>query len=130
MLIVDASCLFEVVAATPKGPTIAARIEEATSLGAPHAIDVEVISTIRSRHLAGDLDATLASLAVARLRDWNGERFPHQPLLERAWELRANVRGWDAMYVALAESLAAPLLTTDARLASTTGPRCAIEVLP
>lgn len=33
------------------------------------------------------------------------------------------------MYVALAESLDAPLLTSDSRLASATGPTCAIEVV-
>lgn len=53
----------------------------------------------------------------------------HQLLLDRAWELRANVRGWDAMYVALAELLDATLLTTDARLARAVGPRCRIDVL-
>jgi hypothetical protein len=35
----------------------------------------------------------------------------------------------DAAYVALAEAAEAVLLTADARLSHTTGPRCAIEVL-
>ncbi|MDN5804141.1 MAG: DUF3375 family protein [Microlunatus sp.] len=48
-------------------------------------------------------------------------------LLGRAWELRATVRGWDAMYVALAELMDARLLTTDVRLARAIGPRCQIE---
>ena len=39
------------------------------------------------------------------------------------------MRGWDAMYVALAEALEAVLLTTDRRLAAAPGPACAIEVL-
>jgi predicted nucleic acid-binding protein len=38
------------------------------------------------------------------------------------------VRGWDAMYVALAEALDAPLLTTDARLAAAQGPTCRFEL--
>jgi predicted nucleic acid-binding protein len=33
------------------------------------------------------------------------------------------------MYVALAEALAAPLLTTDRRLAAATGPACSIELI-
>ena len=44
-------------------------------------------------------------------------------------ELRGNLTVYDAAYVALAEALDAPLLTADARLAKTSGPRCPIEVL-
>lgn len=39
------------------------------------------------------------------------------------------MRGWDAMYVALAEALGVVLLTTDRRLAAATGPACTIEVI-
>lgn len=66
---------------------------------------------------------------VAGLHDWPGERFGHRPLLERAWRLRETVRGWAAMYVALAELLGAALITRDLRLAEAPGPRCPIEVL-
>ena len=37
----------------------------------------------------------------------------HEPLIERTWQLRADLTA----YVALAESLGATLLTCDARLA-------------
>jgi len=50
-------------------------------------------------------------------------------MLERCWELRANLTVYDAAYVALAELLGAPLVTADAKLAATPGPTCAIEVL-
>lgn len=66
---------------------------------------------------------------MADLRHWPGERYGHRDLLARAWELRAAVRGWDAVYVALAEALDATLLTTDARLAAAPGPECRIEVV-
>ena len=66
---------------------------------------------------------------VADLRDWPGERFDHRLLLDRAWDLRDNIRSWDALYVALAEVLGATLVTRDGRLASATGPVCAIEVI-
>jgi predicted nucleic acid-binding protein len=36
--------------------------------------------------------------------------------------------GWDAAYVALAETLGATLITLDAHLARATGPRCRVEV--
>jgi predicted nucleic acid-binding protein len=53
----------------------------------------------------------------------------HRWLLERAWQLRDSVRGWDAFYVALAEAFDATLITLDARLGRAHGPTCRIEVL-
>lgn len=128
MLIVDASCLFEVVADTPRAQQIAARLAEDPDQAAPHVIDVEVLGLIRAQHLHGRLDATAAAQAVGDLRDWPGERAGHQWLLERAWQLRESIRGWDAFYVALAEAFDATLLTLDGRLARAHGPRCRIEV--
>jgi predicted nucleic acid-binding protein len=128
MLVVDAGCLFEVLAATAQAEPIRRRLGEDQDWAAPHAIDVEVYSTIRLLHRSGRLDLSAAAQAVSELAEWPGERFTHAVFLERAWELRDNVRGWDAMYVALAEALDAPLLTTDARLARASGPRCRIEL--
>jgi len=45
------------------------------------------------------------------------------------WQLRANLTGYDAAYVALAELLEAPLVTADEKLASSPGHRARIEVL-
>lgn len=129
MLVVDASCLFEVVAATPRAPSIRERLAADDDQWAPHVIDVEVFSVIRRHHAAGLLDDTAADLAIADLRDWPGERVSHRGLLARAWKLRDNIRGTDAMYVALAEALGATLLTTDHRLARATGPTCPIDVV-
>ena len=129
MLIVDASCLFEVVADTPRAPTIRSRMSTDVDQLAPEVIDVEVLGVIRTQYLRSRLDGTAATQAVADLRDWPGERIGHRWLLERAWELRHSVRGWDAFYVALAESMDATLLTLDARLANAHGPTCHIEVV-
>ena len=129
MLVVDASCLFEVVADTPRAGEIAARLAADADHAAPHVIDAEVLGVIRAQYLRGRLDGTAAGQAVADLRDWPGERFGHRWLLDRAWELRASVRGWDALYVGVAEAFDATLLTLDARLAHAHGPTCRIEVL-
>jgi predicted nucleic acid-binding protein len=128
MLVVDASCLFEVVADTPRAGEIAARLAADVDQMAPHVVDVEVMGVIRAQYLQGRLDGTAAGQAVADLRDWPGERFGHRWLLERAWELRNSVRGWDAFYVALAEAFNATLLTMDERLARTHGLTCRIEI--
>jgi len=47
----------------------------------------------------------------------------------RIWDLRENLSSYDAAYVALAELLDAPLLTTDARVGLVPGLPCAVEVL-
>jgi predicted nucleic acid-binding protein len=129
MLVVDASCLYEVLADTPGAEPIRARLLSDDDHAAPHLVDAEVLGVIRRHHLLGALDTTAADQAVADLRTWPGERYGHRLLLPRAWELRHSVRSWDALYVALAEGLGATLITMDARLASADGPTCAIEVL-
>lgn len=129
MLVVDASCLFEVLTRTRRAAAVDRWLAASDDHVAPHVIDVEVFGVIRREHLRGHLDRTEAAQALEDLDAWPAERFPHGPLLSRAWELRDSVRGWDAMYVALAEALEAVLITTDRRLAATTGPSCRIEVV-
>ncbi|MCZ3389260.1 MAG: PIN domain-containing protein [Actinomycetia bacterium] len=129
MLIVDASCLFEVVAGSASAETVRQRMALDNDQIAPHVVDVEVLGVVRKHRLLGLLDDTAAAQAVEDLRDWPGERFGHRSLLERAWELRDTVRSWDAMYVALAEIMDGTLLTLDARLARVQGLECLIEVV-
>jgi predicted nucleic acid-binding protein len=45
------------------------------------------------------------------------------------WELKANLTAYDAVYLALAELLEAPLVTADARMSKAPGARVAIEVI-
>lgn len=113
----------------PGAEAIRERLTTDVDHAAPHVIDVEVFGVIRREHLRGRLDRTEAAQAVEDLEAWPGERFAHRPLLARAWQLRDMVRGWDAMYVALAEALDAVLVTTDRRLAAATGPTCLIEAI-
>ena len=130
MLVVDAPCLCEALIGGPAGEAIRDRLFADADHAAPHVIDVEVFGVVRREHRLGRLDRTEAAQAVEDLEDWPGERFGHRLLLARAWELRDTVRGWDAMYVALAEALGAILVTTDVRLASAPGPACPIEAIP
>ena len=128
MLVVDASVLVELVADTPEASRLRERLVADADQHAPHLIDAEVLSAIERKHRAGALDATRRSQAIADLQLWPGERWSHRILLPRAWELRHNVRSYDALYVALAEALDAPLITLDRRLVTASGPRCQIEV--
>jgi len=96
---------------------------------APHLIDVEVLAAWRRLAGTGRLEEQRAELARSDLRSLAIERVPHGPLLERAWELRANLTAYDATYVALAELLDAALVTADEKLAGAPGLRCTVEVL-
>ena len=129
MLIVDASCLYEVVADTARSEQVRARLSLDTDQAAPHVIDAEVLGIIRRDLMLGRLDHTAANQAVDDLREWPAERFGHRMLLGRAWDLRDRVRTWDGLYVALAEALDGTLLTLDQRLARVSGLGCRIEVL-
>lgn len=98
-------------------------------LAAPELVDLEVLSVLRGLVRSGQVLPRRASLAIDDLQAMPIERAPHHRLLERCWELRDNITPYDAAYVALAEALEVPLVTGDARLARSTGPRCRIEVL-
>lgn len=98
-------------------------------LVAPEILDLEVLSTWRRLSRRGLLPLGRAAKAVADLSRLPVQRAPHRPLLGRCWELRDTVTVYDAVYLALAEALAVPLLTADARLARAGGPRCTVENL-
>lgn len=96
MIVVDASCLYEVVVGSPNSSAIAQRLETDRDQVAPHIVDVEVFGLIRRDFLAGRLESSMAEMAVDDLRSWPGERIGHRALLSRMLELSDNVRGWDA----------------------------------
>lgn len=122
--VVDASVV--VAALIDDGPVgrWAEELVASTPLAAPHLMPVEVANILRRAALAGDVSDDIASLAHADLVALAVELFPYDVLAERIWELRGAVTTYDGWYVALAESLKAPLATLDARLARAPGPRC------
>jgi predicted nucleic acid-binding protein len=122
--VVDASVV--VAALIDDGPAgrWAEELLASTPLAAPHLMPVEAANILRRAALAGDVSDDIASLAHADLLAVGVELFPYELLAERIWELRGAVTAYDGWYVALAESLKAPLATLDARLARAPGPRC------
>lgn len=99
------------------------------SLASPHLIDSEVAHALRANVLRGDIDATDGERAIRRWAQLGIQRFAVVGLLDRVWELRTNLTGYDATYVAIAEALDCALLTADGRLAGAPGPRCPITVV-
>lgn len=130
MIVLDASAVLELLLVTERGERVAQRIRAPLeTLHAPHLIDLEVAQVLRRYVLRRQLDESRAAEALADLRDLDMNRYPHDLLLERIWELRHNVSAYDAAYIALAETLGAPLLTSDARLRDLPRPRIRIELL-
>src|SRR5439155_1478000 len=83
-------------------------------LHAPHLVDLEVAQVLRRYTASGEMDAQRGLQALEDLGDLPLVRYPHDLFLSRIWDLRDNLTAYDAAYVALAEALAAPLVTRDA----------------
>ena len=98
-------------------------------MAAPHLVDLEVVAALRRHCLRGLVSVLTAHRALDDLATLPITRHHHAGLLQRCWQLRDNIKTYDAAYVALAEALGVPLLTTDARLANAPGIRCEIELL-
>ena len=129
MIVIDASVLANVLADDADDGRIARRAMRGAELGAPDLVDVETMSVLRKRWLGGDLTVRRFRAAVDDLDALAIVRYPCQPLVHRAYELRANLTPYDAMYVGLAEVLDCPLLTSDSRLAAAPGPRCEVRLV-
>jgi predicted nucleic acid-binding protein len=130
MIVVDASALLEALLRTPAASAVERRLfEPLQTLHAPHLLDVEVAQVVRRYAANGELDAGRGRMALDDLADLPLHRYPHDFLLPRVWDLRNNLTAYDAMYVALAEVLDAPLLTRDKRLAASAGHHARIELV-
>jgi predicted nucleic acid-binding protein len=130
MIVVDAAAVLEFLLQTPIGARIETRLFRGDDqFHTPHLLDVEVIQGLRRLARTGEVSPARAREAVADLSDLDLHRHAHTDLLTRAWTLRANVTAYDAMYLALAEALDAPIVTCDAPLARAPGHRARIELI-
>ncbi|HEX5421997.1 MAG TPA: type II toxin-antitoxin system VapC family toxin [Candidatus Acidoferrales bacterium] len=130
MIILDASAAIEWLFQSSTGIKIDRRLFSASeTLHAPHLLDVEVAQVLRRYVRDKTVTAQRGEEALADLSDMPLRRYPHDFLLPRVWELRATLTAYDAVYVALAELLDAPLLTCDRRIASASGHSANVEVV-
>lgn len=132
MIVLDASAAVDLLIDVEPH---AARIEDrlgrpGETLHTPYLFDAEVLQGLRGHALRGVLSRARAREALEDLAALKITRYPYLSLLERMWVLRENLTAFDAAYVALAETLGAPLVTTDARLARAGGHRARVELYP
>ncbi len=130
MIVTDASAVLEVLLNGPGAERILSRLfAEGESLHAPHLLDVEVAQVLRRYSMSKEIGPERGEAAVRDFLDLPVHRYPHEPLLPRVWELRHNLTAYDAVYVALAEALDAPLATRDRRLAASKGHDAEIDLV-
>ena len=130
MIVTDASFLSNAVGDDEAaGEAARAILDHHAEVSVPHLADVEVLSTLRKRALAGTMTTQRCVEALRDLTALPYRRYPAAAFLERAFELRHTVSAYDAIYVALAEALGCELVTADGRLARAPGLRCAVRLI-
>jgi len=130
MIVLDASAALELLLRAGDHPGLVNRVlESGETIAAPHILDLEVAQVLRRFLIAGELTAARAREAIEDHLALGIARYPHDGLLERIWQLRANCTAYDAAYIALAEAIDAAVITCDRRLAAVPGIRTTVEVI-
>ena len=130
MRVVDASVIVSaLVASASDGRWAEAEIARG-SLAGPELVLAEASNILRRLELAGEMSRPEAASAHRDLLRLDIDLYPFAPFAERAWALRDNLTCYDAWYVALAETLACPLVTLDRKLSRAPGPRCRFATPP
>jgi predicted nucleic acid-binding protein len=131
VIVLDASAAIEWLMKTPAGTQVDRRLFSSppSTLHVPHLLDVEVAQVLRRYVREKSMTASRGEEALQDLLDLPLNRYPHDILMPRIWELRTVLTAYDAVYVALAELLEAPLLTCDRKIALASGHRATVEVV-
>jgi predicted nucleic acid-binding protein len=129
-LVVDASAVVAALVDSGADGRWAEVIMVQDILAAPHLLPVEATNILRRAVLTEKLSADAAALAHEDLLQLRIDLFPYEPYAGRVWQLRNNLTPYDAWYAALAESVEAPLVTLDRRMARAQGLTCSFRLPP
>lgn len=129
MIVVDASVLTNAFTDDgPVGTRARAELTRDPHWAGPEHLVVEVFSAVRGRWVGEKISEKRAGDSLTALATATLDLVAAAPMLERMWELRSNVSGYDAAYVAVAETFGCPLVTADARLARVPDLRCEVRL--
>lgn len=121
-LVLDASAAADLVIRNPIGDRVTQLIAPHHVLWVPDGLfEIEVNSVLRRLELHTVLGSSQTLAARSRLLGLRLRRRRVALVADRAWQLRHNISFPDACYVALAELLGCPLLTTDMKLVNAPG---------
>lgn len=130
LAVIDASVLAAFYAADdPRRGAVAARLAAGDALFAPAHVDAEVVSALRGMARRSTVVHAAVPAALRHLAKFPIRRMPLAPLLQRIWELQDTITPYDAAYVALAERLDGPLITSDGKLAAAGAASCTFDLI-
>lgn len=112
--VIDAALVVDLICDLPGADPFRRHLAAADAVAAPAHLDAEVLSALGRLKRAGRLTRQVER--VQALQTLGAKRWPLRPLLSAAWALTDRIAVRDALYVALAVSLDATLLTSDGRL--------------
>jgi len=128
LIVVDAAAVVDALTGLSDAEDLRQRLD-VEELNAPTLLDYEVLSSLRGLTRGRHLSVARAEDLLSDFEDLPLRRWPFADALRRrVFQLRDSVSAYDAAYVALAEALACPLVTRDARLARSSGHDAQIEI--
>ena len=112
--VVDAATVVDLICDLPATEPYRHHLAMANTVAAPAHLDAEVLSALGRLKRAGQLTHEVDR--VEALGSFGARRWPLRPLIAAAWALTDRIAVSDALYVALAVSLDATLVSSDGRL--------------
>lgn len=125
--VVDASTLVNALLPGSQGEQPRAAMTALSEIAAPEHLGIEVLSVLR-RLASRQPDHAVPALTTARrtLAELHMTLVPLSVLHDRIWDLRDTLTVYDAAYLAAAEHLGVPLMTSDQALISCPSRQCPV----
>jgi predicted nucleic acid-binding protein len=118
VIVADASAIVDLLVGVDKvRGEVADVLRNHAPVDAPDLLTLEVVSAVTRIGRAGGLSRTEVETVVGAYAQLPIERHVTHPYWPRILTLSGRLSAYDAAYVAVAEALGAPLVTTDRRLA-------------
>ena len=130
MIVLDASAIVELITdARGLAQDVRRTIDDDTDWVIPGHTVTEAANALRGIARRTGASTEIHRAWISALAQFEFDERSVTPLLNRILELSANANAYDAAYVALAETLGAPVVTTDAKMAAIPGRRTRVFVV-